>query len=180
MSDDKKWYVVHTYSGMEKSAETALRDRIKRAGLEDSFDEILVPTEDVSEVKDGKKRVSKRRMYSGYIFVNMLMNDETWHLVKNTPRITGFLGGSANKPTPIPSREIEEIKQKMEDRTDRPRPRFEFTVGEKVRITTGPFADFEGYINEVDYDRNKIIVIVSIFSRDTPVELNFNEVEKLV
>ncbi len=179
MTGDKKWYVIHTYSGMEKSAETALRDRIKRAGLEDAFDEILVPTEDVSEVKDGKKRVSTRRMYSGYIFVNMLMNDETWHLVKNTPRITGFLGGSANRPTPLPTKEIEEIKKRMEDRTDTPRPRFQFEVGEEVRITSGPFADFEGYIDEVSYEINKLVVIVSIFSRDTPVELAFNEVEKI-
>ncbi len=107
------------------------------------------------------------------------MNDETWHLVKNTPRITGFLGGSANRPTPLPTKEIEEIKKRMEDRTDTPRPRFQFEVGEEVRITSGPFADFEGYIDEVSYEKNKLVVIVSIFSRDTPVELAFNEVEKI-
>lgn len=116
---DMKWYVVHTYSGMEKSAESALRERIAREGLQDCFEEILVPTEDISEVKNGKKRVSTRRMYSGYIFVKMIMNDETWHLVKNTARITGFLGGSANKPSPLPAKDIEAIKSKMEARFPR-------------------------------------------------------------
>ncbi len=173
----KKWYVVHTYSGMEKSAETALRDRIKRSGLEDMFGEILLPTEEVSEVKNGKKRVSTRRLYSGYIFVNMAYSEETWHLVKNTPRITGFLGESASKPTPISDKEIEEIKQRMES-SDEPRPRFEFQTGEQVRIKSGPFADFNGTIDEVDYERNRLRVIVSIFSRDTPVELTFADVEK--
>ena len=126
---DMKWYVVHTYSGMEKSAESALRERIAREGLQDYFEEILVPTEDISEVKNGKKRVSTRRMYSGYIFVKMIMNDETWHLVKNTARITGFLGGSANKPSPLPAKDIEAIKSKMEAGSEAPRPRVEFEVG---------------------------------------------------
>lgn len=178
MSDAMKWYVVHTYSGMEKSAETALRERIKRADLEDCFAEILVPTEDVSEVRNGKKRVSTRRMYSGYIFVKMLMNDETWHLVKNTPRITGFLGGSANRPSPIPEKEILAIQNKMEAGAETPRPRVEFEVGGSVRIKAGPFTDFNGIIEEVNYDKNRLRVMVSIFGRDTPVELAFNEVEK--
>ena len=160
---DMKWYVVHTYSGMEKSAESALRERIAREGLQDYFEEILVPTEDISEVKNGKKRVSTRRMYSGYIFVKMIMNDETWHLVKNTARITGFLGGSANK---------------MEAGSEAPRPRVEFEVGGSVRIKNGPFTDFNGIIEEVNYDKNRLRVMVSIFGRDTPVELAFNEVEK--
>ncbi|MCD8338941.1 MAG: transcription termination/antitermination protein NusG [Burkholderiales bacterium] len=177
MSTDKKWYVVHTYSGMEKSAESALRERIKRSELDEMFGEILVPTEDVSEVKNGKKRVSTRRLYSGYIFVNMSLNEETWHLVKNTPRITGFLGESANKPTPISNLEIDAIKKRMES-ADEPRPRFEFQTGEQVRIKSGPFADFNGTIDEVDYERNRLRVIVSIFSRDTPVELTFTDVEK--
>ncbi len=175
---DKKWYVVHTYSGMEKSAKSALEERIKRFGLEEEFAEILLPTEDVSEVRNGKKRVSTRRMYSGYIFVEMNLTEETWHLVKNTPRITGFLGGSANRPTPISAAEIELIKKKMEAGAEAPRPRFEFEVGEQVRIKTGPFADFTGNIDEVNYEKNRLRVIVSIFSRDTPVELTFNEVEK--
>ena len=160
---DMKWYVVHTYSGMEKSAESALRERIAREGLQDCFEEILVPTED---------------MYSGYIFVKMIMNDETWHLVKNTARITGFLGGSANKPSPLPAKDIEAIKSKMEAGSEAPRPRVEFEVGGSVRIKNGPFTDFNGIIEEVNYDKNRLRVMVSIFGRDTPVELAFNEVEK--
>ena len=163
---DMKWYVVHTYSGMEKSAESALRERIAREGLQDYFEEILVPTEDISEVKNGKKRVSTRRMYSGYIFV------------KNTARITGFLGGSANKPSPLPAKDIEAIKSKMEAGSEAPRPRVEFEVGGSVRIKNGPFTDFNGIIEEVNYDKNRLRVMVSIFGRDTPVELAFNEVEK--
>ena len=178
MADDMKWYVIHTYSGMEKSAETALKERSKRAGLEDSFGEILLPTEDVAEVRNGKKRVSTRRMYSGYIFVNMIMNDETWHLVKNTPRITGFLGGSANRPSPLPAREIDVIKKKMADGNEAPRPRVEFEVGESVRIKNGPFTEFKGIIEDVNYDKNRLRVKVLIFGRETPVELAFNEVEK--
>ena len=165
---DMKWYVVHTYSGMEKSAESALRERIAREGLQDYFEEILVPTEDISEVKNGKKRVSTRRMYSGYIFVKMIMNDETWHLVKNT----------ANKPSPLPAKDIEAIKSKMEAGSEAPRPRVEFEVGGSVRIKNGPFTDFNGIIEEVNYDKNRLRVMVSIFGRDTPVELAFNEVEK--
>ena len=165
MADDMKWYVIHTYSGMEKSAESALRERIKRAGLEDSFGEILLPTEDVAEVRNGKKRVSTRRMYSGYIFVNMIMNDETWHLVKN-------------RPSPLPTREIDVIKKKMADGNEAPRPRVEFEVGESVRIKNGPFTEFKGIIEDVNYDKNRLRVKVLIFGRETPVELAFNEVEK--
>ena len=157
---DMKWYVVHTYSGMEKSAESALRERIAREGLQDYFEEILVPTEDISEVKNGKKRVSTRRMYSGYIFVKMIMNDETWHLVKNTARITGFLGGSANKPSPLPAKDIEAIKSKMEAGSEAPRPRVEFEVGGSVCIKNGPFTDFNGIIEEVNYDKNRLRVMV--------------------
>jgi transcriptional antiterminator NusG len=173
-----RWYVVHTYSGMEKSAESSLRERIKRAELEEYFGEILVPTEDVSEVRNGKKRVSSRRMYSSYIFVNMIMNDETWHLVKNTPRITGFLGGSANRPSPIPQKEIDAIKKRVEEGEEAPRPRIEFEMGQVVRIKEGAFADFSGSIAEVNYDKNKLVVSVTIFGRATPVELGFSEVEK--
>ena len=175
--EDMKWYVVHTYSGMEKSAEQALRERIKRMELEDYFGEILVPTEDVAEVKNGVRRVTERRMYSGYIFVNMVLTEETWHLVKNTPRITGFLGGSANKPTPLPTREIQAIKAKMEG-NDAPRPRVEFEVGGSVRIKNGPFTEFNGIIEDVNYEKNRLRVKVQIFGRETPVELSFNEVEK--
>lgn len=178
MPGDMKWYVVHTYSGMEKSAESALRERIKRSGLEGSFGEILVPTEEVAEVKNGKRKITSRRMYSGYIFVNMEMNDETWHLVRNTPRITGFLGGSANRPSPLPVSEILAIKKKMEEGEDTPRPKVEFEVGETVRIKEGPFTDFNGTIEEVNYEKNRLRVMVLIFGRATPVELTFSEVDK--
>lgn len=181
MSEDKmKWYIIHTYSGMENSAKNALEERIKRAELQDLFGEILVPTEDVEEVKNNKKKVITRRLYSGYLFVKMVFNDETWHLVKNTPRITGFLGGSPNRPTPISQKEIDEIKKKMEDGQEKPKPKIEFQVGEVVRIKEGAFSDFEGTIDEVIYDKSKLRVMVSIFGRETPVELAFSEVEKQI
>ncbi|MFQ9939023.1 MAG: transcription termination/antitermination protein NusG [Parasutterella excrementihominis] len=174
---DMKWYVVHTYSGMEKSAESALRERIAREGLQDCFEEILVPTEDISEVKNGKS-VFPPAVCTRLHLRQMIMNDETWHLVKNTARITGFLGGSANKPSPLPAKDIEAIKSKMEAGSEAPRPRVEFEVGGSVRIKNGPFTDFNGIIEEVNYDKNRLRVMVSIFGRDTPVELAFNEVEK--
>jgi len=180
MSDKMKWYIVHTYSGMENSAKNALIERVKRAELNDLFGEILVPTENVVETKNNKKRVVSRRLYSGYLFVQMVFNDETWHLVKNTPRITGFLGGSPNKPSPISEAEIENIKQTMQEGERAPKPRVEFQVGEAVRIKEGAFQDFEGTIDEVSYEKSKLRVMVSIFGRDTPVELAFSEVEKKI
>lgn len=173
-----KWYVVHTYSGMEKSAASALEERIKRAELGDAFGEILVPSEDIQESRNGKKRVVSRRLYPGYIFVLMEMNDETWHLVKNTPRITGFLGGSANRPSPIPQSQIDAIKQQVSAGEGTPRHKVTFEVGEEVRIKNGAFTDFNGSIEEVNYDKNRLRVMVSIFGRETPVELDFSEVEK--
>ena len=174
----KRWYVVHAYSGFEKSVQRALGERIQRSNVQDLFGQILVPVEEVVELKAGQKSISERKFFPGYVLVEMEMNDETWHLVKNTARITGFLGGSANKPSPLPAKDIEAIKSKMEAGSEAPRPRVEFEVGGSVRIKNGPFTDFNGIIEEVNYDKNRLRVMVSIFGRDTPVELAFNEVEK--
>jgi len=174
----KRWYVVHVYSGMEKSVQRALVDRIARAGLEDSFGQILVPSEEVIEVKGGKKSITERRIYPGYVLVEMDLTDETWHLVKSTPRVTGFLGGSGNRPAPISEKEVEKILSQMEEGVEKPRPKILFEVGEMVRVKEGPFADFNGNVEEVNYEKSKVRVSVTIFGRSTPVELDFAQVEK--
>ena len=176
----KKWYVVHVYSGMEKSVHKALVERIERAGLEASFGQILVPSEEVSEMKNGKKSVTERRIFPGYVLVEMDMNDECWHLVKNTNRVTGFLGGSGpqGRPTPISQREVDELLQRAEKGVEKPRPKILFEVGEMVRVKEGPFADFNGNVEEVLYEKSKVRVSVTIFGRATPVELDFSQVEK--
>lgn len=174
----KRWYVVHVYSGMEKSVQRALVDRIARAGLEDSFGQILVPSEEVIEVKGGKKSITERRIYPGYVLVEMDLTDETWHLVKSTPRVTGFLGGSGNRPAPISEKEVEKILSQMEEGVEKPRPKILFEVGEMVRVKEGPFADFNGNVEEVNYEKSKVRVSVTIFGRSTPVELDFSQVEK--
>lgn len=178
-SDKKRWYVVHAYSGMEKSVRRALLERIDRMGMKDRFGEILVPTEEVVEVKAGQKSVTERRFFPGYILVEMEMTDETWHLVRNTPKITGFIGGKSNKPTPIPQHEIDKLLQQMQDGVDKPRPKVSYEVGELVRIKEGPFADFNGNVEEVSYDKSRLRVLVTIFGRSTPVELEFGQVEKV-
>ena len=175
----KRWYVVHVYSGMEKSVHRALLDRIERAGLEDKFGRILVPSEEVIEVKGGKKSITERRIYPGYVLVEMELTDETWHLVKNTNRVTGFLGGSGNRPAPISEREVEKILSQMEEGVEKPRPKILFEVGETVRVKEGPFADFNGNVEEVNYEKSKVRVSVTIFGRATPVELDFGQVEKI-
>jgi transcription termination/antitermination factor NusG len=174
----KRWYVVHVYSGMEKSVQRALVDRIARAGLENSFGQILVPSEEVIEVKGGKKSISERRIFPGYVLVEMDLTDETWHLVKSTPRVTGFLGGSGNRPAPISEKEVEKILSQMEEGVEKPRPKILFEVGEMVRVKEGPFADFNGNVEEVNYEKSKVRVSVTIFGRSTPVELDFAQVEK--
>ncbi|AQS51542.1 transcription termination/antitermination protein NusG [Paenalcaligenes hominis] len=174
----KRWYVVHVYSGMEKSVQRALIERIERAELEDSFGQILIPSEEVVEVKNGKKSISQRRIFPGYVLVEMDLTDETWHLVRSTNRVTGFLGGSGNRPTPISQREVNEILSQMEEGTEKPRPKILFEVGEMVRVKEGPFADFNGNIEEVNYEKSKVRVSVTIFGRSTPVELDFDQVEK--
>ncbi|WP_394062927.1 transcription termination/antitermination protein NusG [Alcaligenes sp. WGS1538] len=174
----KRWYVVHVYSGMEKSVHKALVERIERAELQEAFGRILVPSEEVVEVKNGKKTITERRIYPGYVLVEMALTDETWHLVKSTPRVTGFLGGSGNRPAPISEREVEKILSQMEEGVEKPRPKVLFEVGELVRVKDGPFADFNGNVEEVNYEKSKVRVTVTIFGRATPVELDFDQVEK--
>ena len=174
----KRWYVVHVSSGLENSVPKALNERIERAGLQTSFGRILVPSEEVVEVKGGQKSITERRIFPGYVLVEMDLTDETWHLVKNTNRVTGFLGGSGNRPTPISEKEVEKILSQMEEGVEKPRPKILFEVGEMVRVKEGPFADFNGNVEEVNYEKSKVRVSVTIFGRATPVELDFSQVEK--
>jgi len=174
----KSWYVVHAYSGYEKQVLRALTEQISLKGLEAKFGDILVPTEEVVEMRDGKKRKSERKFYPGYVLVHMEMDDESWHLVKSTPRVLGFIGGTAERPVPITDREADIILQKIETGADKPRPKTLFEAGEVVRVIDGPFADFNGVVEEVDYDKSRVKVAVLIFGRSTPVELEFGQVEK--
>jgi len=174
----KRWYVVHTYSQFEKSVQRALVERIAREGMSDLFGQILVPVEEVVELKSGQKSISERKFFPGYVLVEMDMTDESWHLVKNTPKVTGFLGGSAMKPTPISQKELDDIMSQMQAGVEKPRPKVLFEVGETVRVKEGPFTDFHGAVEDVNYDKSKLRVAVTIFGRSTPVELNFGQVEK--
>ncbi len=174
----KRWYVVHTYSGFEHQVKRSLEERIKRAGLEDKFGEILVPTEEVVEMRDGKQRKSERKFFPGYVLVQMEMDDETWHLVKDVPRVMGFIGGSSDRPAPLSDREAEAILARVRESTEKPKPKVLFEPGEVVRIIDGPFNDFSGVVEEVDYDKNRLRVEVTIFGRSTPVDLDFSQVEK--
>jgi len=174
----KSWYVVHTYSQFEKSVQRALTERIQREGMQDKFGQILVPVEEVVELKSGQKSITERKFFPGYVLVEMEMTDESWHLVKSTPKVTGFLGGSAMKPTPISEKEVQNIMRQMQAGVEKPRPKVLFEVGELVRVKDGPFTDFNGSVEDVNYDKNKIRVAVTIFGRSTPVELDFGQVEK--
>ncbi len=174
-----RWYVVHVYSGMEKSVRRSLMERIDRMGMNEKFGQILVPTEEVVEVKGGQKSVTERRFFPGYVLIEMEMTDDTWHLVKDTGKVTGFVGGKSNKPTPVPAREMEKLLQQMQDGVDKPRPKISYEVGELVRIKEGPFADFNGNVEEVNYEKSRLRVSVTIFGRSTPVELEFGQVEKV-
>src|SRR5512141_1590440 len=174
----KRWYVVHTYSQFEKSVHRALVERIARAGMQDLFGQILVPTEEVVEMKSGQKSISERKFFPGYVLVEMEMTDETWHLVKNTAKVTGFIGGSAMKPTPISEKEVENILHQIQEGVEKPKPKILFEAGEAVRVKEGPFTDFHGNVEDVNYDKSKLRVSVSIFGRSTPVELDFGQVEK--
>ena len=173
-----KWYVVHAYSGYEKSVQRALKDRIERASMQDKFGQILVPVEEVIEMKNGKKNISERKFFPGYVLVEMEMSDETWHLVKNTDKVTGFVGGSVMKPTPISQKEVDNILHQIQEGVEKPKPKILFEMGEAVRVKDGPFTDFHGNVEDVNYDKSKLRVSVSIFGRPTPVELDFNQVEK--
>lgn len=174
----KRWYVVQAYSGYESSVKRSLEQRIKRLQMEDAFGEILVPTEEVIEMRDGKKRRSERKFFPGYVLVQMDMDDRAWHLVKETSKVLGFIGGSSDKPAPISDSEVDNILQRMQEGVDRPRPKVLFEVGEVVRVIDGPFNDFTGVVEDVDYDKSRLQVAVSIFGRSTPVELEFGQVEK--
>ena len=175
---DMRWYVVHAYSGMEKAVERNILERINRVGMQDKFGRILVPTEEVVEIKNGQRKTTERRFFPGYVLVEMIMNDESWHLVKHTNKVTGFVGGAKNRPAPISQIEVEKIVNQMQEGSEKPRHKVEFVVGEYVRVKEGPFTDFNGSVEEVNYDKSKVRVSVMIFGRSTPVELNFSEVEK--
>lgn len=174
----KRWYVVHAYSGFEKKVASSLRDRINRFEMTDFFGEIMVPTEEVVEMKGGQKRKSERKFFPGYVLVNMELNDETWHLVKETPKVLGFIGGKADNPAPITDVEADNILRRVAVGNEKPRPKTIYEPGEMVRVVDGPFNDFNGVVEEVNYDKNRLRVSVLIFGRSTPVELDFDQVEK--
>jgi transcriptional antiterminator NusG len=173
-----QWYVVHAYSGFENQVKRTLQDRITRSGMQDKFGDILVPTEEVVEMRDGAKRKSERKFFPGYVLVQMEMSDDTWHLVKDAPKVMGFIGGTSDRPAPISQREADSILQRVQEGADKPRPKVLFEVGEVVRVTDGPFNDFNGVVEEVNYDKSRLRVSVLIFGRSTPVELEFGQVEK--
>lgn len=173
-----RWYVVHAYSQYENSVMKALKERINRAGLQDQFGDILVPTEEVVEIKEGVKRTTERKFFPGYVLVQMDMNEDTWHLVKSTPKVMGFIGGTPDKPAPISDKEAEKILNRVTESVEKPRPKTLFEPGESVRVKEGPFADFQGVVEEVNYEKNRLRVAVLIFGRSTPVDLEFSQVEK--
>ncbi len=173
-----RWYVVHAYSGFENQVKKSLEDRVKRFALEDKFGQILVPTEEVVEMRDGQKRKSDRKFFPGYVLVQMEMADDSWHLVKNCPKVMGFIGGTSDKPAPITEREAQNILNRIQEGAEKPKPKVLFEVGEVVRVTDGPFTDFNGVVEEVNYEKSRLRVAVSIFGRSTPVELEFGQVSK--
>ncbi|HRH79011.1 MAG TPA: transcription termination/antitermination protein NusG [Cellvibrionaceae bacterium] len=174
----KRWYVVHAYSGFEKKVAASIKERIELHGMQEHFGDVLVPTEEVIEMRGGQKRKSERKFFPGYVLVNMELNDDAWHLVKETPRVMGFIGGKADRPAPITEAEAQLILRRVDDSVDKPRPKTIFEPGEMVRVIDGPFNDFNGVVEEVNYDKNRLRVAVLIFGRSTPVELEFSQVEK--
>jgi len=175
---DLNWYVVHSYSGYENQVKRSLEDRIERGGMESKFGQILVPTEEVVEMRDGQKRKSDRKFFPGYVLVEMSMDDDSWHLVKDCPKVMGFIGGTSDRPTPISKKEVNVILDRISDGAAKPRPKVLFEVGEVVRVIDGPFADFNGVVEEVNYEKSRLRVAVTIFGRSTPVELEFSQVSK--
>ena len=173
-----RWYVVHAYSGFEKKVASSLKERIELHDMQSKFGDVLVPTEEVVEMRGGQKRKSERKFFPGYVLVEMVMDDESWHLVKHTNKVTGFVGGAKNRPAPISEADVAKIVSQMQEGTDKPRHKVEFEVGEYIRVKEGPFTDFNGTVEEVNYERNKMRVSVTIFGRATPVELEFGQVEK--
>jgi len=174
----KRWYVVHAYSGFEKKVAASIKERIELNGMQEHFGEVLVPTEEVIEMRGGQKRKSERKFFPGYVLVQMELNDAAWHLVKETPRVMGFIGGKADKPAPITEKEAQIILQRVDDSVDKPKPKTIYEPGEMIRVVDGPFNDFNGVVEEVNYDKNRVRVAVLIFGRSTPVELEFSQVEK--
>ena len=175
---DLRWYVVHAYSGMEKAVERNIIERINRAGMQDRFGRILVPMEEVVEIKNGQKKTTERKFFPGYVLVEMVMDDDTWHLVKHTNKVTGFVGGAKTRPSPISEAEVKKIVSQMQEGTEKPRHKVEFVVGEFERVKDGPFTDFNGSVEDVNYEKSKVRVAVTIFGRATPVELEFSQIEK--
>jgi transcription termination/antitermination protein NusG len=173
-----QWYVVHAYSNFEHKVKESLIERVRRAGLQERFGEILVPTEEVVEMREGQRRKSERKFFPGYVLVQMEMDDETWHLVKEVPKVLGFIGGSSDKPAPITDKEAQAILNRVQEGVDKPRPKILFEPGEVVRVTDGPFNDFSGVVENVNYEKSKVRVAVQILGRSTPVELDFSQVEK--
>jgi transcriptional antiterminator NusG len=173
-----RWYVLQAFSGFENSVKRSLEERIERAGVQECFGEILIPTEEVIEIRGGQKRRSERKFFPGYVLVRMEMNDETWHLVKDVPKVLGFIGGTADNPAPISDSEAESVLQSVQEGVEKPKPKVLFEAGEVVRVTDGPFNDFNGVVEEVNFDKNRLLVAVQIFGRSTPVELEFGQVEK--
>ena len=178
VNPDLRWYVVHAYSGMEKAVERNIVERITRASMQAKFGRILVPMEEVVEIKNGQKKTTERKFFPGYVLVEMIMDDESWHLVKHTNKVTGFVGGAKNRPSPISEAEVMKIVNQMQEGTEKPRHKVEFVVGEYVRVKDGPFSDFNGSVEDVNYDKSKVRVAVTIFGRSTPVELEFSQIEK--
>jgi len=178
VNPDLRWYVVHAYSGMEKAVERNILERIARAGMQNKFGRILVPMEEVVEIKNGQKKTTERKFFPGYVLVEMIMDDDSWHLVKHTNKVTGFVGGAKNRPAPISEAEVMKIVNQMQEGTEKPRHKVEFVVGEYVRVKDGPFTDFNGSVEDVNYDKSKVRVSVTIFGRATPVELEFSQIEK--
>jgi transcriptional antiterminator NusG len=174
----KQWYVVHAYSNFEAKVKASIEEHVALAGLEDKFGEIMIPTEEVVEIKGGTKRRSERKFFPGYVLVEMEMTDETWHLIKDVPKVMGFIGGTKDKPAPISEKEAMAIIGAVKEGVEKPKPKVLYQPGEVVRVTEGPFNDFNGVVEEVDYDRNRLKVAVLIFGRSTPVELEFGQVEK--
>ena len=177
-TENKRWYVVHAYSGFERKVKQALEERIALSGFQEMFGQIMVPTEEVLEMRGGQKRRSERKFFTGYVLIEMVLNDDTWHLVKETPRVMGFIGGTADKPAPISPREVSEIMNRLEETVDKPAHKTVYEPGELVRVIDGPFNDFTGTVEEVNYEKSRVRVAVLIFGRSTPVELEFSQVEK--
>lgn len=175
---EKRWYVVHAYSGYERKVKSALEERVALSGMQDLFGDVLVPTEEVLEMRGGQKRKSERKFFPGYVLIQMVLNDDTWHLVKETPRVMGFIGGTAEKPAPITEREVNQIMNRLEETVDKPSHKTVYEPGEMVRVIDGPFNDFTGTVEEVNYEKSRVRVAVLIFGRSTPVELEFSQVEK--